>query len=71
MTLPERLPITGFTEVIVSYDQTRGNGVKVEIGGRMGMEGSGVDVELLEEVCRRGGGLGVAGRIWKASEMVQ
>lgn len=68
MTLPERSPFTGFTEVVVSYDQTKANGVKVEVGGRMGMEGSGIDVEVLEEVCRRGGALGLAGRVWKGSD---
>ncbi|KZP34267.1 hypothetical protein FIBSPDRAFT_809370 [Athelia psychrophila] len=68
MTLPERPPLTGFTEVIVSYDQMKVNGVKVEVGGRMGMEGSGIDIEVLEEVCRRGGALGLAGRVWKGSD---
>jgi hypothetical protein len=69
MSLPERPPISGFVEIIVSYDHTRSKGVKVEVGGGMGMiiEGSGVDVEKLEEVCRRGGVYGLAGRVWKAS----
>lgn len=68
MTLPERSPLTGFTEIVVSYDQSKANGVKVEVGGRMGMEGSGIDAEVLEEVCRRGGALGLAGRVWKGSD---
>ncbi|KAF7979876.1 hypothetical protein HWV62_40653 [Athelia sp. TMB] len=70
MTLPERPPLTGFTEIVISYDQAKAKGVKVEIGGRMGMEGSGVNAEVLEEVCRRGGALGLAGRVWKGSDMV-
>lgn len=69
MSLPERPPISGFVDVVVSYDLSRPKGVKVEVGGPMGMgiDESGVDVEKLEEVCRRGGLFGLAGRIWKAT----
>jgi len=71
MTLPERLPISGLVEIVVSYDLTRPKGVRVDVGGGLGMgigvEGSGVDVEALEEVCRRGGLFGLGGRVWKGS----
>jgi len=69
MSLPERPPISGFIEIVVSYDQTRPKGVRVDVGGGMGMGvvGSGVDVEIFEEVCRRGGMYGLAGRVWKGS----
>jgi hypothetical protein len=67
MSLPERPPISGFVEIVVSHDHSRSKGVKVDVGGGMGMgiEGSGIDVEKLEEVCRRGGIYGLAGRVWK------
>lgn len=71
MSVPERPPISGFVEIVVSYDHTRPKGVKVAVGAGMGMgvEGSGVDLERLEEVCRRGGVYGLAGRVWKGSEV--
>jgi hypothetical protein len=66
MSIPERPPISGFVEIVVSYDDTRPKGVRVDVGGGMGI-GSGADVEKLEEVCRRGGVFGLAGRVWKGS----
>ena len=71
MMIPERLPISGLVEIVVSYDLTRPKGVRVDIGGGMGMgigvEGSGIDAEALEEVCRRGGLFSLGGRVWKVS----
>lgn len=71
MSFPERPPFSGLVEIIVAYDQTRPNGVQVEIGSGMGIvmgsQGSGVEWEVLEQVCRRGGTLGLAGRVWKSA----
>lgn len=74
MTLPEKPPISGLVEIIVAYDQSRPKGVRVEVGGGIGMGlgmdmGAGIDVEILEEVVRRGGIFGLGGRVWKSSSV--
>jgi hypothetical protein len=61
MTSPERPPLSGLVDITVTYDETRSQGVRVDIRGALGTD---VDVELLEEVCRRGGTLGLSGRVW-------
>ena len=62
MTSPERSPISGLVEISVTFDPTRPRGVAVEISGAVGVD---VNVEVLEEACRRGGLLGLPGRVWK------
>ncbi|THH32518.1 hypothetical protein EUX98_g1705 [Antrodiella citrinella] len=62
MTSPERHPITGLVEITVAYDPTRPRGVSVAINGGMGAD---LHLDTLEEVCRRGGILGLPGRVWK------
>ncbi|RDX52741.1 hypothetical protein OH76DRAFT_1400002 [Lentinus brumalis] len=62
MTTPERPPISGLVDILVAFDPSRPRGVAVEISGAMGVD---VNVEVLEEVCRRGGLLGLPGRVWK------
>ena len=67
MTSPERPPISGLVEIVVTFDPTRPRGVAIEITGAVGVD---VNVEVLEEACRRGGLLGLPGRVWKkAHEM--
>ncbi|KDQ57704.1 hypothetical protein JAAARDRAFT_35389 [Jaapia argillacea MUCL 33604] len=61
MTCPERPPISGLVEISVSYDTEKERGVSVSINGAMETE---FKLDVLEEVCRRGGTLGLAGRIW-------
>ncbi|KAI4526160.1 hypothetical protein K525DRAFT_189837 [Schizophyllum commune Loenen D] len=65
MTCPERPSMPGLVEIVVRYDETRSRGVAVEVNGAMG---SGLSDEVLEEVCRRGGALGLAGRVWSSSQ---
>nr|GAT57759.1 predicted protein [Mycena chlorophos] len=65
MTCPERPPISGVVEITVAYDETRSRGVSVEVAGAMG---SDIESETLEEIVRRGGALGLAGRIWAHSQ---
>ncbi|GLB37276.1 hypothetical protein LshimejAT787_0403270 [Lyophyllum shimeji] len=61
MTSPERPPISGLVEIAVVYDETKPRGIAIEISGAMG---SDIQPEVLEEICRRGGTLGLPGRIW-------
>ena len=61
MTSPERAPIPGFVEITVSHDETKPRGVSVDIQGAMGCDLKFAD---LEETCRRGGTLGLSGRVW-------
>ncbi|KAJ7072545.1 hypothetical protein C8F01DRAFT_973867 [Mycena amicta] len=65
MSCPERPPISGVVEITVAYDETRSRGVSVELSGAMGCD---IKSETLEEIVRRGGALGLAGRIWANSE---
>ncbi|RDB24907.1 hypothetical protein Hypma_008046 [Hypsizygus marmoreus] len=64
MTSPERPPMSGLVEIAVAYDETRPRGVVVEILGAMG---SDLESNALEEICRRGGTLGLPGRVWSKS----
>ena len=52
MTSPERPPISGLVEITVSYDSTSQRGVALNINGAMGAD---LKIDVLEEVCRRGG----------------
>jgi hypothetical protein len=64
MVCPGRGPIPGRAEISVTHDPTAIRGCRVDIGGALGGLGVDVDVEALEEVVRRGGGLGIPGRVW-------
>ncbi|KAF9059782.1 hypothetical protein BDP27DRAFT_1340716 [Rhodocollybia butyracea] len=61
MTSPERPPISGLVEICVSFDETKPRGVNVELNGAMGVD---LRPEVMEEICRRGGTLGLSGRVW-------
>ncbi|KAF8070318.1 hypothetical protein FPV67DRAFT_1755245, partial [Lyophyllum atratum] len=61
MTSPERPPISGLVEITVTYDETRPRGIAIEINGAMG---SDFEADVLEEIFRRGGALGLSGRVW-------
>jgi len=61
MTSPERAPISGLVEITVMYDETRPRGVAVNVAGAMGAD---IRPEMLEEISRRGGTLGLSGRVW-------
>ncbi|KIK68860.1 hypothetical protein GYMLUDRAFT_255495 [Collybiopsis luxurians FD-317 M1] len=61
MTSPERPPISGLVEICVSFDETRPRGISVEVNGALGVD---IRPEALEEICRRGGTLGLSGRVW-------
>lgn len=61
MTCPERAPISGLIEITIGYDEKRAQGVSVTIQGTVGLD---IEVSKLETVCRRGGTLGIGGRIW-------
>ncbi|KAL1748636.1 hypothetical protein HDZ31DRAFT_29119 [Schizophyllum fasciatum] len=65
MTCPERPPMSGLVQIVVRYDETRSRGVAVEVDGAMG---AGLEDAVLEEVCRRGGALGLAGRVWNSAQ---
>ncbi|KAI0781385.1 hypothetical protein BD413DRAFT_464197 [Trametes elegans] len=62
MTTPERPPISGLVEIAVAFDPGRARGVAVDVVGAMGVD---LRVDVLEEVCRRGGLFGLPGRVWK------
>jgi len=61
LTSPERPPLSGLVETTVTYDEARPRGISVDICGALGAD---IDTEVLEEVCRRGGTLGLPGRVW-------
>jgi hypothetical protein len=63
MTSPERAPISGLVEITVSHDETKPRGVSVDIQGAMGCD---LKLADLEEICRRGGTLGLSGKVWIA-----
>lgn len=65
MTAPERPPISGLVGITVAYDNTRARGVAVTINGALGAD---LRLDALEEVCRRGGMLGLPGRVWARSQ---
>ncbi|KAI1784243.1 hypothetical protein LXA43DRAFT_1101647 [Ganoderma leucocontextum] len=62
MTAPERPPISGLVEIGVTFDPSKARGVAVDITGAVGVD---LNTEVLEEACRRGGLLGLPGRVWK------
>lgn len=64
MTCPERPPISGVVEITVAYDETRPRGISVELNGAMGCD---IKSDALEEIARRGGALGLPGRVWANS----
>ena len=64
MTSPERPPITGLVEISIAYDPLRPKGISLSVNGAMGAD---LNHDTLEEVCRRGGTLGLPGRIWMKS----
>jgi hypothetical protein len=64
MTSPEQPPISGLVEIAVTYDEARPRGVAVEVSGAMS---SDIKLDVLEEICRRGGTLGLSGRVWSNS----
>ncbi|KAJ7647522.1 hypothetical protein FB45DRAFT_893657 [Roridomyces roridus] len=66
MTCPERPPMSGVVEVTVAYDETRTRGVSVEVNGAMGCD---LKRDVLEEIARRGGTLGLPGRVWANSRV--
>lgn len=63
MTSPEHPPMPGLVEITVTHDESKPRGVQVEVQGAIGLD---LKVGDFEEVCRRGGTLGLAGRIWTA-----
>lgn len=67
MTTPERPPISGLVEIAVTFDPARSRGVAVDISGAMGVD---LNVEVLEEVCRRGAVLGLPGRVWAKAHRI-
>lgn len=67
MTSPEQPPISGLVEITVAYDSSRPRGIALSINGALGAD---VNVDTLEEVCRRGGLLGLPGRVWAKAHML-
>jgi hypothetical protein len=66
MTLPERPPISGVVEISVGLDTARPRGLSVNVSGVMSAD---LKVEVLEEVCRRGGVFSLPGRVWANSSI--
>lgn len=64
MTSPERPPMSGLVEITIVCDETKPRGVSVEVNGAMGAE---IRTQELEEMCRRGGVLGLSGKVWMHS----
>ncbi|KZT08418.1 uncharacterized protein LAESUDRAFT_697349 [Laetiporus sulphureus 93-53] len=64
LSSPERPPMPGLVEISVGFDPSRPRGVAVAVTGAMGAD---LQMDVLEEVCRRGGVLGLAGRVWAKS----
>ena len=67
MTAPERPPISGLVEIGVTFDPSKERGVAVDITGAVGVD---LNTEVLEEACRRGGLLGLPGRVWMKAHQV-
>ena len=63
LTFPERPPIPGMVSISVLLNGPAG--ASVEVQGAMGAD---VDMTLLEEAVRRGGALGLPGRVWAACQ---
>lgn len=66
MTSPERPPMSGLVEIAVTYDESKPRGIAVEIDGAMGFD---FEADVLEEICRRGGTLGLPGRVWSKGSL--
>lgn len=65
LTVPEHPPMTGLVTITVSYNETRPRGIGIQITGAMGAD---LKTDNLEEICRRGGTLGLPGRVWAKAQ---
>ncbi|KAH9018014.1 hypothetical protein EDB85DRAFT_1874116 [Lactarius pseudohatsudake] len=63
LTFPERPPMPGMVSISVVLNGPAG--ARVEVQGAMGAD---VQMATLEEAVRRGGALGLPGRVWAASQ---
>lgn len=63
LTFPERPPMPGMVMISVALNGAAGATVKVQ--GAMGVD---VQMSTLEEAVRRGGTLGLPGRVWAACQ---
>ena len=63
LAFPERPPMPGM--VTISVNLNGAAGATVEVQGAMGAD---VQMSALEEAVRRGGALGLPGRVWAASQ---
>ncbi|KAH9069853.1 hypothetical protein EDB83DRAFT_2371538, partial [Lactarius deliciosus] len=63
LTFPELPPIPGMISISVLLNGPAG--ATVEVQGAMGAD---VQMATLEEAVRRGGALGLPGRVWAASQ---
>lgn len=63
LTFPERPPMPGMVIISVALNGAAGATVKVQ-----GAMGADVQTSTLEEAVRRGGTLGLPGRVWAASQ---
>ena len=63
LTFPERPPMPGMVSISVVLNGA--TGAAVEVQGAMGAD---VQISVLEEAVRRGGALGLPGRVWAASQ---
>jgi hypothetical protein len=66
MTIPERPPISGLVEISVRMDLAKPKGVSVDVSGALSAD---LDINVLEEVCRRGGTLSLPGRVWNGTRL--
>ena len=57
MTAPLPPPNPSLVNMLIAFDPTRPRGVRVEV--------QGTTLDRYDELVRRGGGLGLAGRIWQ------
>ncbi|CCL99840.1 uncharacterized protein FIBRA_01864 [Fibroporia radiculosa] len=64
MSSPERPPIPGLVEISITFDPSRPRGIALDINGAMGAD---LNIDVLEEVGRRGGLMSLPGRIWAKS----
>lgn len=64
MTIPERPPISGLVEISVRMDLAKPKGVSVDVSGALSAD---LNMDVLEEVCRRGGTLSLPGRVWNGT----
>ena len=66
MTIPGRPPISGLVEISARIDLTRPKGVSVDVNGAFSAD---LNIDVLEEVCRRGGTLSLPGRVWNGTRL--